>query len=132
MASFYDNNYTVTVNVDTARREMLSARADIMQSIFENDTLTTQKMIDEASDHLSTMRETFPVIRSKFKGDKSLIDDVEDILKDAIVYRDKVFELSLTNEYEDAYKVLKDNYVPLLDKMADKLQNIADAAEKMR
>lgn len=33
LTSFYDNNYTVTVNAWTARREMQYARADILKPL---------------------------------------------------------------------------------------------------
>lgn len=128
LTSFYNNNYTVTVNVATARREMQSARADILRAILETDRNSTQEMITNASGSLKTMRETFPVIREVFKGDITLVDEVEQILSEAIVYRDQIFELTLANKNEDSFNLMKTGYVPLLNKMADKLQEIANIA----
>lgn len=129
LTSFYDNNYTVTVNAWTARREMQYARADILKSILETDEKETQTAIDNASAALANMRATFPVIRERFKGDMALMDQVETILKQAVVYRDQVFELASTNREEEAFQVMKTSYVPLLDQMADELEQITAQAE---
>lgn len=130
LTSFYENNYTVTVNVATARREMQSARADILRAIIETDQNITESMVDQAGASLAVMRGTFPVIRQVFKGDIALVDEADNILKQAIVYRDQVFALTLANNKQQAYAVMKDSYVPLLDDMANALQNIADTAGK--
>lgn len=129
LTSFYDNNYTVTVNAWTARREMQYARADILKSILETEEKETQTAIDNASAALANMRKTFPIIRQRFKGDMALMDQVESILEQAIVYRDQVFEMALSNQKEEAFQVMKTSYVPLLNQMADVLEQIATQAE---
>ena len=128
LTSFYDNNYTVTVNVATARKEMQSARADILEAVIETDVNRVKAAVDKASNSLANMRATFPVIREKFKGDKKLVDELEEILSQAIIYRDQVFDLLLSMESEEAFQVTKNSYIPLLNQMADKLQEIADVA----
>lgn len=130
LTSFYDNNYTVTVNVATAQREMQSARGDILRAIIEPDQDITEQMIDRASASLATMRGTFPVIRGVFKGDMTLMDEADEILEKAVVYRDRVFELTRANQTEQAFSVMKGSYVPLLNDMANTLQSVADAAGK--
>ncbi len=74
------------------------------------------------------MRAAFPVIRESFKGDIALVDQVDSLLQRAIVYRDQVFELIEAGKQDDAYQVMKSDYIPLLDQMADALQKIADTA----
>ncbi len=128
LTSFYDNNYTVTINVSIARREMQSARAYILEAVIETDNNTVKEMVDKASNSLANMRATFPVIRERFKGDKALVDDVDEILSQAIIYRDKVFDLLLALKSDEAFEVTINSYIPLLDQMGDKLQEIADVA----
>lgn len=130
LKSFYDNNYTVTVNAWTARREMQYARAEILKSILEineNDKLTA---LNNASAALANMRAAFPVIRARFKGDLALMDQVDSILEQAIVYRDQVFEMAASNHDEEAFQLMKDSYAPLLDQMADTLELISAQARK--
>ncbi len=128
LSSFYNNNYTVTVNVWSARREMQSARGDILNAILDSDESTRKNYIEKASDSLADMRAAFPVIRKTFKGDIQLVDRVETLLQQAVVYRDQVFELIESGQGEEAYRVMKNSYIPLLDQMADTLQQIADVA----
>ena len=45
LSSFYNNNYTVTVNVWSARREMQSARGDILNAILDSDDSTRKNYI---------------------------------------------------------------------------------------
>ena len=129
LTSFYDNNYTVTVNAWTARREMQYARADILKAIIETDVNDTKAAIDSASGALTKMRNTFPLIRERFKGDKALMDEVETILQQAMGYRDQVFDLALAQRNDEAFAMMKNSYAPLLDQMADVLREIATVAE---
>ena len=129
LTNFYDNNYTVTVSAWSARRDMQYARADILKAMLETGEKETQTAIDNASAALENMRASFPVIRERFKGDMALMDQVETILDKAVVYRDQVFELALANRNEEAFQVMKSGYVPLLNQMADVLEQIATQAE---
>ena len=94
LSSFYNNNYAVTVNVWTARREMQAARANILKAILDSGDEETKESIEKASSSLGKMRATFPVIRETFKGDIKLLDQVDSLLQQAVVYRDQVFELT--------------------------------------
>ena len=128
LSSFYNNNYTVTVNVWKAKREMQAARADILNAILDAESNEADESIEEASKSLANMRATFPVIRNTFKGDIAMVDQVDTLLQQAIVYRDQVFEFLETGKREEAYQVMKSDYIPLLNKMSDTLQDIADVA----
>ena len=128
LSSFYSNNYTVTVNVWVAKREMQAARADILNAILDADMDETNKSVAKANEHLGNMRASFPVIRKSFKGDMALVDQVDSLLEQAIVYRDQVLELVKSDQSTKAYQVMKSNYIPLLDQLSDTLQQIADVA----
>lgn len=128
LTSFYENNYTVTVNTWTARRAQQAARADLLQAILEKDLQVTAQKIESAKQNLTVMRETFPVIRSTFKGDVGLVDQIEEVLSEAIIYRDQIFDLAAANKGDQAYQIMVDDYVPRLDKMANLLVQISDTA----
>ena len=128
LSSFYRNNYTVTINVWLAKREMQAARGDILNAILESDVEESAEYIDKAKESLRNMRATFPVIRKSFKGDIAMVDRVDELLQQAVVYRDQVFGLVETGKTDEAYEVMKSNYVPILNQMADLLQQIADVA----
>lgn len=125
---FYDKNYTVTVNVWVARREMQYARSELLMSLLETDEKKVEDSIESASTHLATMRDTFPTIRKLFQGDITLVDQAETILEDAVVVRDQVFELARAAKKEEALSLMQESYVPLLDSMADALYEIAEVA----
>ena len=84
LTSFYNNNYTVTVNVWQAKREMQAARADILNAILDSDANKIEESIEEAKGSLKKMRGTFPVIRESFKGDLGLVDEVDSLLQQEI------------------------------------------------
>lgn len=128
LSSFYRNNYTVTINVWLAKREMQAARGDILNAILESDVEESAEYIDKAKESLRNMRATFPVIRNSFKGDIAMVDRVDKRLQEAIVYRDKVIALVETGKTDEAYEVMKSSYIPVLNQMADLLQQIADVA----
>lgn len=128
LSSFYNNNYTVTVNVWMAKREMQAARANILNAILDLDMDGSDETVAKANKHLANMRASFPVIRKSFKGDIALVDQVDSLLEQAIVYRDQVFELIESEQRSEAYEVMKFSYIPLLDQMSDTLQEIADVA----
>ena len=48
---FYDNNYTVTVNVATARRKIQEARGDILRAIVESDQEISKELIENADNN---------------------------------------------------------------------------------
>ena len=56
------------------------------------------------------------------------MDEVDSLLQQAIVYRDQVFERIEAGEHDEAYQIMKTYYIPLLDQMANTLQDIADVA----
>lgn len=128
LESFYENNYAVTNNAWIARRSMQAARADILRAILEDDNNIKNQQIESAKTNLASMRETFPLIRSTFKGDIGLVDEADTVLSQAIVYRDQIFELVLTGKSDEAFLVMKNDYVPLLNQMSDILTEISDTS----
>lgn len=128
LTSFYDNNYTVTVNAWTARQRMQSARADLLIAILETDSTVVQEQVESAKANLADMRAAFPKIRAAFKGDSKLVDQVEETLEQAIVYRDEIFELVSLDKKDEAFEVMRKDYVPLLSQMSNLLTQISDTA----
>lgn len=128
LTSFYDNNYNVTVNVWTAKHKMQYARADILEALLETDREEAQAALDNAAAALAEMRAVLPHIRERFKGDMTLMDEVESILAEAVIYRDQVFELAEVMKNEEAFALMKTSYIPLLNQMADTLDEISTQA----
>lgn len=60
LTSFYNNNYTVTVNVWQAKREMQAARADILNAILDSDANKIEESIEEAKGSLKKCGAHFP------------------------------------------------------------------------
>lgn len=126
LESFYNNNYTVTTNTWIARYNMQAAHANILRAILETDDIITNQEVESAKANLYSMIETFPIIRNAFRGDISLIDQIENMENDAIVCRNKVIDLISTGKSDEAFLVMKNDYVPLLVQMSDILDQISD------
>ncbi|MCD7906713.1 MAG: methyl-accepting chemotaxis protein [Clostridium sp.] len=129
LTSFYNNNYTVTVNTWTARRAQQAARADLLHAILAEDGSTQNRKIESAKQNLAAMRETFPLIRSTFKGDIGLVDQIEDLLDEAIVYRDQIFDLIPAGKNDEAFSVMNNKYIPKLDQITNLLIQVSDTAK---
>ncbi|CCZ61922.1 methyl-accepting chemotaxis protein [Hungatella hathewayi] len=129
LTSFYNNNYTVTVNTWTARRAQQAARADLLHAILAEDESTKKLKIESAKKNLAAMRETFPIIRSTFKGDAGLVDQIEELLDEAIVYRDQIFELIRIGKDDKAFSIMNNEYIPKLDQIANLLIQISNTAK---
>ena len=128
LTSFYDNDYIVTVNTWTSRRDQQAARADLLLAIASKDDELEEEKIESARQNLAAMRETFPIIRSTFKGDISLVDQIETISDEAVIYRDQVFQLITDEKDDEAFDIMDKEYIPRLDRMGDLLVEISNTA----
>lgn len=104
LTSFYDNNYTVTVNVWMAKREMQAARADILNAILDSDMDDTKASVANAHKHLGNMRSAFPVIRETFKGDIGMVDQVDSLLERAILGSMSEGDFRVRTQSEEYYR----------------------------
>lgn len=129
LTSFYNNNYTVTVSAWRARQRMQSARADILRSILETNKTDKQAVLDKAATALADMRGEFPIIREHFRGDMALMDRIDQTLVEAQVSRDKVYELTLAQLNDEAFEVMKNEYVPMLGQMSDLLDQVTTQSQ---
>ncbi|WP_343082833.1 methyl-accepting chemotaxis protein [Blautia producta] len=129
LTSFYDNNYAATVKAWTAKQEIQYARADILNAILEIDDDDMHMELDNATAAFTNMRAAFPVIRERFKGDMTLMDEVDSVLARADVYRSQVFDLVEAKRNEEAFALMKASYIPLLNQISDTLDEISSQAE---
>ncbi|WP_243009210.1 methyl-accepting chemotaxis protein [Clostridium sp. AM58-1XD] len=97
-------------------------------AILTKDDILEEEKIESAKRNLAAMRETFPIIRSTFNGDIGLVDQIEAILNEAIVYRDQVFQLIIDDKDEEAFAIMDKEYIPRLDQMGNLLIEISDTA----
>lgn len=130
LETFYDNNYTVTVNCWIARRSMQAARADMLRGILEVDLEKSEEMVESAKNNLTALRDTFPIIRDTFQGDIALVDEAEAVLDEAVTYREQIFSNILENKNDEAFAIMSEEYVPRLDQIADVLEKISNAVKE--
>lgn len=129
LTSFYENNFTVTVNTWVARREIQSARADMLRAMLEKDLDVTKQRLDRAEESIGHMKATFPILREHFNGDISLIDQVEKLLNDALPCREQIFELAKSNKNEEAFALMSNEYVPVLEEVTTIFTEISEVAD---
>ena len=130
LTSFYDNNFTVTVNAWSARRNMMATRAYLMQCMLETDQDVTLKYVVKARDTLDKVYDSIPVIRKAFTGDEELIEQLEEITEQAGQYTEDILVLAEQNENARAFGIAKEKYIPLLDQMAETLLEISAQADE--
>lgn len=129
LTTFYDRQYKVTVNAWTARREVHAARAEIYKSMLETDQDNTQTALDKAQASLDNMNASIAVVKELSMSDPSIFDEIDAQIKEAAPYREKIFEMAKANENEEAFKLTKDYYIPLLNKVTEDLSEIGQVAD---
>lgn len=128
LTTFYESNFATTVNAWTARHNMQAAKANIFEATVEPDQEKTKQLVGKAKEELLSVREILPVLESTFKGDETLIKNVEDILNEGLEYRDQVLQMALDMKNEEAQDMLQNKYAPVLDRAAAQLEEITSIA----
>lgn len=128
LTTFYDEQYTTTVNAWTARREIHAARAEIYKSMLETDKTDTQTALDKAQTSLNNMSTALAVVKQLSKADPSVFTEIDELIAEAAPYRDQIFKLALANQNEEAFELTKNVYIPLLNQVTEKLSFIGDTA----
>lgn len=130
LTSFYEDSHTVVVNAVDMRRSFQSAVKNLLWATTTLDVEETAKYIDSANSDMEILKEGIAVLRERFAGDQNLVETFYDKMMSSVTYKEQVIELLKVNRNEEAIKIFKEQYTPVLLDAQDYLIKIGDDASQ--
>lgn len=122
---FYDENYIVTSETWQARYAELSARKALLTAMVDQNLKVTKAEMTVASEQLEEMGAILVEMKKAYGGDLSKIDKMEEERQAALVVFDEMLKSTGYAQYETAYQIMKEKYTPIVDSIANHLEEIA-------
>lgn len=130
MKSFYKNNYVITDKTWNARYTQLSARCDMLSAMLDKDYKETINFMDESQKQLNETGEIIAEIRNYFTGESELIDEIEQKRQEAMEYVHEMMESIAFGQYDKAYKIMRQEYLPRINEVSSALEQIVLSEEE--
>lgn len=125
---FYEVGHQITLRTVDMRRNIQSAAKNVGYATMTLDAAATNSYIDGAETNMSNLKDEVKWLRSNFRGDKSLIDQVEQAINNSESVKNQVFELARANESQQAADLYFQSYNPYLLEIQETLVKISDDA----
>ncbi len=129
LTSFYDNQFQTVEQAWTARRSTYAVRAALLQAMTDDDLTVTQNCINTAKTEYQTINDAIASLRTTYQGDHSALDNLNSFLTQADPYVNQMYSLAGENRNDEAYVILTDNYMPIMNQLRTTLAEIADTAD---
>lgn len=126
--SFYDNGYQITNKVMEIRRSIQVSAKSIGYSIMATDEKDSVTYIDNAKAESVVMADGVEFLRNKFRGDQALVENFNNTMNSIKEYREKVYELALSNQNDKASALYFESVQPGYLKAQEYLAEIYDVA----
>lgn len=109
---FYSGPYEITNKAADLRGNIQTVAKYIGYSMMESDSQKTAEYVKGAEDSIQELRDGTAFMRENFKGDMSIIDNYDSIMKGVMEDRDRVLELALANQNEEAIALYFSKVMP--------------------
>lgn len=109
---FYSGPYEITNKAADLRGSIQTVAKYIGYSMMESDSQKTAEYVKGAEDSIQELRDGTAFMRENFKGDMSIIDNYDSIMKGVMEDRDRVLELALANQNEEAIALYFSKVMP--------------------
>ncbi len=132
LQSFYDNQFQTVDNAWNGRRTVFAVRAEVLMAICDDDPSDIQSNITSAKSDFQTIKDSIAAVKTTFQGDMSLLTDCESLLSQAEPILTEICDIASlgTDEGNDeAYQMLVDSYMPLMNQVRDNLTEVGDIAD---
>ncbi|MEY8356191.1 HAMP domain-containing methyl-accepting chemotaxis protein [Lachnospiraceae bacterium 54-53] len=125
---FFNNGHQVTITALDMRRDIQSAIKNVGYATMSLDLKTTGDYIDTAEEDLEKFQAGIQFLRENYRGDQTLVDSVENTLKEAAPYKEKVFGLARENKTRQAADLFFESLNPYFIQVQEDLIKISDSA----
>lgn len=127
---FFNNGHQVSVVTLDMRREIQSAAQNVGYATMSLDLATTGSYIDAAAADLERFQEGIQYLRKNYNGDQSLIDSIENTIKEVQTNKDQVFELARQNKTRQAADLFFEKVDPYFTQVQNDLVKISDSVNE--
>lgn len=127
--SFYENGYQITNRSVDMRRSIQSAIKNLSYTMLVEDEQKTASYLQSTEEELANLRDGVTFMKDNFRGDMSLVTQIETLLERGTPYREQVIKLASLNQNAEAAAVFFDQYQPILLEVQDKLIQINETAK---
>ncbi|WP_077611197.1 methyl-accepting chemotaxis protein [Clostridium sp. Marseille-P2415] len=128
--NFFNNGHQVTIHALDMRRDIQSAAKNVGYATMSLDLKTTGSYIDAAEADLENFQTGIQFLRDNYQGDQSVVDSIENTLKEAEPYKDQVFGLARENKTRQAADLFFESLDPYFTKVQEDLVKISDSANE--
>ncbi len=126
LSVFYNSNYMITNKVWDAKYAQLQARNELMCAMLEEDFKIVKENKLNSIEQLKQVRDMVEGLRQYDTVDGAIIDKIESLIDAANTYIDDMDEHITFGHGKEAYKVMKEKYIPAVDEIEGLLGQIAD------
>lgn len=109
---FYEGPYVVTTKAAELRANIQAVAKYIGYAMMENDKVKTAQYVQGAKDAIAELREGTKFMKENFKGDQSIIEKYDGVMKAVMADRDRIFELATENRNQEAIELYFSKVMP--------------------
>lgn len=128
--SFYNGAYEVTNKSSDLRGDIQTFAKYVGYSMMTSDEKQTAEYVQAAQDKIQDLRDGTAYMRENFKGDISIIDTYDSIMKGVMDDRDQVLAYALSNENEKAIELYFSKVMPAFVQANECLVQIDESASQ--
>ena len=122
--NFFNVGHQVTIRTIEMEQNVEAAAKNMGYATMSLDLATTGSYIDSAEAELTKLNEGIQYLKQNYKGDQSLIEDIEKALEEAQPYKEEVFSLARNNKTRQAAELFFENLEPYFVKVQDDLTQL--------
>lgn len=129
LVDFFQNGHQVSVNAIEMRLEIQAAAKNMAYATLSPDDATTEQYMKAADSNMENFAKDFQLLKEKYRGDQSVLADMEANMKELETHKNEVFELAKKNDIQKATDVFFNSVNPSLAKVRDNLTEIGETVE---
>ena len=127
---FYNNGHQVSLMTVEMRQNIQSAAKNVGYATMSLDLNTRAKYIDESEADFNKLKENVQFLKEHYRGDKSVVENIEKTLTEAEPFKEKVFTLAKENKTRQATEIFFDSLEPCFNQLQTDLMQISDTAKQ--
>lgn len=123
--SFYENQYHSITETWDARESVRKSTAQVMQAMLDTDKTLTNELVSGANTEIGVIEECISELYQIYEGQTSDLDQLKSLINEVKPMMSEVCSLAQSNRNEEAYKLLKEQCLPVLENLNQALLNVA-------
>lgn len=127
---FFNNGHRIEVRVLEMRSDIQSAAKNVGYATMSPDLKTTGAYIDTAESDLADLQKGIQELKENYKGEQSLVSNIENMLNEIQYSKEKVFSLVRENKSSEAAELYFKSVDPNFTKIQEELIKVSDSVDE--